>query len=102
MFVCNNLKTPCPSRVAGATPRPRRTNWGGAPATHFAAVALTFLLAALSQAVESQVATRINDFTLQDYLGAQHSLNEWQDKKAVVVVFVGTECPLAKRYGIGL
>lgn len=41
----------------------------------------------------------IEKFELSDYLGARHSLNEWKEKKAVVVVFVGTECPLAKVYG---
>ncbi len=41
----------------------------------------------------------LGDFTLQDYLGAKHSFSEWRDKKAIVVVFLGTECPLAKLYG---
>ena len=45
---------------------------------------------------------KIDDFTLQDHLGAKHSLSEWQDKQAVVVVFLGTECPLAKLYGARL
>ncbi len=39
------------------------------------------------------------DFALQDYLGAEHKLSDWQDKELVVVVFLGTECPLAKLYG---
>jgi peroxiredoxin len=41
----------------------------------------------------------IEDFTLNDALGAKRSLSEWNDRKAVVVVFLGTECPLAKLYG---
>ncbi len=44
----------------------------------------------------------IDDFTLNDYLGAKRSLAEWKDAKAVVVVFLGTECPLAKLYGAKL
>jgi peroxiredoxin len=56
------------------------------------------LFAATSHAAESGARAKIDDFTLQDYLGAKHSLSEWSDKKAVVVLFVGTECPLAKRY----
>jgi peroxiredoxin len=48
---------------------------------------------------ESRVGRTIADFTLHDYLGAKHSLGEWRDKKAVVVVFLGVECPLAKQYG---
>ncbi|MEX0641562.1 MAG: redoxin domain-containing protein, partial [Pirellulales bacterium] len=38
-------------------------------------------------------------FTLQDYLGAKYSLSDWPDKRAIVVVFLGAECPLAKLYG---
>ncbi len=44
----------------------------------------------------------VDDFTLNDYLGAKRSLAEWKDAKAVVVVFLGTECPLAKLYGAKL
>ena len=47
---------------------------------------------------DAQVDAKIDDFTLQDYLGAKHSSSEWRDKRAVVVVFLGTECPLAKLY----
>ncbi len=41
----------------------------------------------------------VGDFTLNDALGAKRSLAEWKDRRAVVVVFLGTECPLAKLYG---
>ena len=52
-----------------------------------------------SFAASHAVGAKVDDFTLQDYLGANHSLDEWRDKQAVVVVFLGTECPLAKLYG---
>ena len=48
---------------------------------------------------EAQIGAKIDDFALQDYLGATHSLSDCSDKRAVVVVFLGTECPLAKLYG---
>jgi peroxiredoxin len=48
---------------------------------------------------DSRVGATIGGFTLQDALGAKHSLAELHDKRAVVVVFLGTECPLAKLYG---
>lgn len=52
------------------------------------------------RSVKSQpLGSQIKEFTLDDYLGASHSLSDWQDKKATVVVFLGTECPLAKLYG---
>jgi peroxiredoxin len=41
----------------------------------------------------------IDDFALHDYLGAKYSLADWPDKKALVIVFLGTECPLVKLYG---
>jgi peroxiredoxin len=52
-----------------------------------------------SAVAESPVGTSINDFTLSDHLGTKHALDEWKDKRAVVVVFLGTECPLVKLYG---
>jgi peroxiredoxin len=41
----------------------------------------------------------IGDFTLNDALGAKRSLSEWTSSKAIVVVFLGAECPLSKLYG---
>jgi peroxiredoxin len=40
----------------------------------------------------------IDNFTLQDFYGKNHSLSDYADSKLVVVAFVGTECPLAKLY----
>ncbi|HEY4308753.1 MAG TPA: redoxin domain-containing protein [Pirellulales bacterium] len=48
---------------------------------------------------KSLVGTTIANFTLQDFRGQEHSLAELKDKQAVVVVFLGTECPLARLYG---
>ena len=47
----------------------------------------------------ASIGTRIREFTLDDYLGAEHSSSTWKEKRATVVVFLGTECPLAKLYG---
>jgi peroxiredoxin len=41
----------------------------------------------------------ISEFTLNDHAGAKRSLSEWKDREVMVVVFLGTECPLAKLYG---
>ena len=48
---------------------------------------------------QTPLGTQIQDFRLDDFLGASHSLSDWQDSRATVVVFLGTECPLAKLYG---
>jgi peroxiredoxin len=54
--------------------------------------------AALSGA-ETRVGAKVGDFTLHDYLGTKHALSDWQDKKAVVIAFLGVECPVARQYG---
>lgn len=65
---------------------------------------LTLLLAALlSQFAPTARAAglilgRVDGFSLPDHLGNQHSLDEFNDHKLVVVAFLGTECPLAKLY----
>jgi peroxiredoxin len=56
-------------------------------------------LAAADAPASSPVGKQIADFELHDHLGTAHALKDWADKKALVVVFLGTECPLAKQYG---
>lgn len=55
--------------------------------------------AALAETSATPIGKLIRPFSLQDPLGATHSLDEWSDAPAIVVVFFGTECPLAKLYG---
>lgn len=40
----------------------------------------------------------VQDFTLRDYRGKEHSLSSFSGNEFVVGVFLGTECPLAKLY----
>jgi len=63
-----------------------------------AVVAGLLASAIAANGAETRVGTKIGDFALHDYLGAKHSLGDWQDKKAVVIAFLGVECPLAKQY----
>jgi peroxiredoxin len=44
------------------------------------------------------VGARVADVPLIDTDGKHRTLGEFKDKKAVVVVFVGTECPIANLY----
>ena len=44
------------------------------------------------------IGAKVADFTLQDIDGQSHSLYGYKDKKAIVLVFVGTECPIANLY----
>lgn len=40
----------------------------------------------------------IENFELRDFRGKPHALADYSDSQAVVVYFLGTECPLAKLY----
>src|SRR5262245_41842691 len=41
---------------------------------------------------------RVNAFTLKDVTGKEVSLADHKDAKAVVVVFLGTQCPINNAY----
>ncbi|MDX1947642.1 MAG: redoxin domain-containing protein [Pirellulaceae bacterium] len=47
-------------------------------------------------------ARTISNFELPDYRGKTWSLAEFKEKRAIVVVFVGTECPLVGQYAARL
>lgn len=40
----------------------------------------------------------VQNFTLPDYNGNQHSLSDYVDSEAIVIVFVATECPVSNDY----
>src|SRR5262245_29174114 len=65
----------------------------------FAAFMLIVLTAVSAHAANSQVDRPVEDFQLKDFRGEQHALSDYHDKKLVVLVFLGTECPLVKLYG---
>jgi peroxiredoxin len=56
-------------------------------------------LAAADATAASPIGKQIANFELHDHLGTVHTLKDWTDKKAIVVVFLGTECPVARQYG---
>jgi len=65
---------------------------------------LLFLLSGLVQQATllsgaGRIGATIADFSLADADGQKHRLGDYQDRKLVVVVFLGTDCPLAKLYG---
>ncbi len=47
---------------------------------------------------ESPIGNQIDDFSLRDAKGVAHALSDYADQKLVVVVFVGSECPLVQLY----
>jgi peroxiredoxin len=63
-------------------------------------IAPTFSLCAAASGSDSSVGRKIASFMLKDYRGKEHSLAALlREKKAVAIVFLGTECPVAKLYG---
>ncbi len=40
----------------------------------------------------------IENFTLSDYNGKEHSLTDYQNSKAIVVMFIATQCPVSNAY----
>lgn len=60
---------------------------------------LSLLTAGAAAETPNPVGRHIENFQLDDFLGTRHSLAELSGKRAVVVVFLGVECPLAKLYG---
>lgn len=62
--------------------------------------ALVCLAATAAVAAEAgPVGKKIDDFTLKSQFGKEYSLHDMAKQDAVVVVFLGAECPLAKLYG---
>jgi peroxiredoxin/mono/diheme cytochrome c family protein len=54
--------------------------------------------AAEREAAASPIGRRIDDFQLADFRGREWSLRDFRDNKVVVVLFLGTECPLVRLY----
>jgi peroxiredoxin len=59
-------------------------------------IAGVFSAAAIANATVGVV---VGDFTLPDSYGHERSLSDFPEADAIVVVFLGVECPLAKLYG---
>ena len=41
---------------------------------------------------------KIENFTLKDYNGKEHSLSDYKDSRAIVIMFIATECPVSNAY----
>lgn len=42
--------------------------------------------------------TKVENFKLKDYNGKEHQLSDFKDSKAIVVIFVATQCPISNDY----
>ncbi len=59
-------------------------------------VLLTILAASLLVAGDAR--KKVNDFTLEDYNGVKHSLADYKSSKAIVLMFIATQCPVSNAY----
>jgi peroxiredoxin len=50
------------------------------------------------EAGEPAVGNKTFDFSLKDYSGKSHSLSDYKDSKAVVVIYVAARCPISNAY----
>jgi peroxiredoxin len=41
---------------------------------------------------------KVDNFTLPDYNGSEHSLSDYRDSEAIVIMFIATECPVSNAY----
>src|SRR5256885_260703 len=62
------------------------------------AAALVVPAAAADDVAAPSVGRSLANFTLQDFRGKSWSLDDFRDKKAVAIAFVGVECPLVQHY----
>lgn len=56
------------------------------------------LLALLIMATSAFGGEKIKDFTLTDVRGKEHTLSDYADAKAVVIMFIATQCPVSNAY----
>ncbi len=46
----------------------------------------------------SDTPRKAENFTLEDYNGVKYSLSDYKDSKAIVVMFIATQCPVSNAY----
>jgi peroxiredoxin len=46
----------------------------------------------------SEPVKNIENFTLEDYNGTKHSLTDYTSSKAIVLMFIATQCPVSNAY----
>lgn len=62
-------------------------------------IPITAILAlTLTSSSSNAVPPKIQNFTLKDVYGKEHSLADYTDAKAIVIMFIATECPISLDY----
>ena len=55
-----------------------------------------------AESVPRRLGQTLADFSLKDFRGKTHTLDDYKSSKLVVIAVLGTECPLAKQYAVKL
>ena len=58
---------------------------------------LTVFVSGLALASDPDM-KKFENFTLEDYNGVKHSLADYKDAKAIVLMFIATQCPVSNAY----
>ena len=63
-------------------------------------IVYTLLIALMSTSMLQSTETikKVENFTLQDYNGTKHSLTDYKSAKAIVLMFIATQCPVSNAY----
>ena len=48
--------------------------------------------------VQEERHSKVDNFTLEDYSGAKHSLTDYTKSRAIVLMFIATQCPVSNSY----
>jgi peroxiredoxin len=62
----------------------------------YTALTALLLLCGILQAGDTK--KKVSDFTLEDYNGTKHSLTDYTSSKAIVLMFIATQCPVSNGY----
>ena len=62
-------------------------------------LALLMMGLLLSFALQAgEASKKVKSFTLEDYNGVKHSLADYKSSKAIVLMFIATQCPVSNAY----
>jgi peroxiredoxin len=61
-------------------------------------LSLLIALVVATMTTVAQEPTKAENFTLEDVNGKKHSLTDYKDAKAIVLMFIATQCPVSNDY----
>ena len=59
---------------------------------------LVFVAACALMVQASETVKKVENFTLEDFNGIKHSLKDYASSKAIVLMFIATQCPVSNAY----